>query len=286
VAQHAANLRQSGVDGLMLSWTMGGYPSSPNLEVVTEIGQSSGLGAVEALEKVARRRFGETLGPAVVKAWRAFSRAFREFPFGTGLYFTPTQAGPSNLLWEKPTGYAATTVGSPYDDLQGWRASCPEDYPASTFTRQFEKIADGFEAALAELKATADRQSLSTAERRALSQELNVAEAAAIHFRTTANQCRFVEVRLEISAAKTAADAHACRQTLRAIVEKELRLARELLAIQVRDSRIGFEASNQYFYVPMDLAEKVLNCADLLERWLSADAAGAVDRPGPARRGA
>jgi len=34
--------------------------------------------------------------------------------------------------------------------------------------------------------------------------------------------------------------------------------------------RLGFEASNQYAYIPMDLAEKVLCCRDLLDRWLPA----------------
>jgi hypothetical protein len=36
--------------------------------------------------------------------------------------------------------------------------------------------------------------------------------------------------------------------------------------IQTHDSRIGFEASNQYNYVPVDLGEKVLNCRYLLEK--------------------
>jgi hypothetical protein len=29
-----------------------------------------------------------------------------------------------------------------------------------------------------------------------------------------------------------------------------------------------FEASNQYYHVPLDLVEKALNCRDMLERWL------------------
>jgi hypothetical protein len=33
------------------------------------------------------------------------------------------------------------------------------------------------------------------------------------------------------------------------------------------DSRIGFEASNQYVYVPLDLAEKIINCRWLLEQY-------------------
>jgi UDP-glucose 4-epimerase len=38
--------------------------------------------------------------------------------------------------------------------------------------------------------------------------------------------------------------------------------------LQTRDSRLGFEASNHYYYVPIDLLEKVLNCQYLLEHWL------------------
>jgi hypothetical protein len=51
------------------------------------------------------------------------------------------------------------------------------------------------------------------------------------------------------------------------ILAEELELAVQLHAIQSRDSRFGFEASNQYHYTPMDLAEKVLNADDLLTRW-------------------
>jgi hypothetical protein len=50
----------------------------------------------------------------------------------------------------------------------------------------------------------------------------------------------------------------------------EIDLARRLHAIQGGDSRIGFEAACQYFYVSVDLAEKVLNCDDLLARWIPA----------------
>ena len=46
-------------------------------------------------------------------------------------------------------------------------------------------------------------------------------------------------------------------------LESEIVLARQLLALVREDSRIGFEPSCQYFYVPLDLVEKVVNC-----RWL------------------
>lgn len=264
VAQHAVNLREAKVDGLMLGWTLGGYPS-PNLEVVSEIGHEPDMSTSQAMENVAKRRFGEELGPHVVKAWRGFSKAFREFPFGSGLYFTPMQVGPSNLLWEKPTGFTSTMVGFPYDDLEGWRRS----YPVDAFTRQFEKISDGFDAAIAELKRAAQGQRLSASEQHTFAQELSVAEAAAIHFRSTLNQCRFVETRQVLFQAKTAGERQPIINTLKKIIQNEMELARRLYAVQMHDSRIGFEASNQYYYIPMDLAEKVLNCEDLLNRWLA-----------------
>ena len=60
---------------------------------------------------------------------------------------------------------------------------------------------------------------------------------------------------------------------LERVVQQELTLSKRLYAIQSRDSRIGFEASNQYYYVPADLVEKVLNCRDLLDRWLPSERA-------------
>jgi hypothetical protein len=264
VAQHAANLRDAKVDGLMLSWTLGGYPS-PNLEVVAEIGRHSDCSPTQAMEKVARQRFGVGAGHAVVKAWQEFSVAFREFPFGAGLYFTPLQVGPSNLLWEKPSGYHATMVGFPYDDLDLWRTG----YPIDVFIGQLEKVAQGFERALVELRAAvAQNNDGSLTESRTLDEELNVAGAAAIHFRSAANQSQFIEMRRALADSQTAQAKSPAVAALRETINHEIALARMMYEIQMRDSRIGFEASNQYYYVPIDLAEKVLNCYDLLARWL------------------
>ena len=44
-------------------------------------------------------------------------------------------------------------------------------------------------------------------------------------------------------------------------------------ARQLRNSRREFEASNQYYCVPIDLAEKMLSCRHLLDQWLPAQEA-------------
>jgi hypothetical protein len=270
VARHAANLRRLGVNGLMLGWTLGGYPS-PNLEVVAEIGTASADGATldpgVAMARVAERRFGKQLAPQVVGAWQEYSEAFSEFPFhGSLVYSAPMQVGPANLLWGEPTGYHASMVGFPYDDLDAWRAV----YPPEVFIGQFEKVATGFEQAHAHVAAAFEtcRRQLTAEQRATAEQELSVGAAAAIHFRSVANQARFVMERRRLKAATSPADVRSARAELARLLRAEIQSARQLHAVQSRDSRIGFEASNQYYYVPVDLAEKVLNCHDLLTRWL------------------
>jgi hypothetical protein len=264
VARHATNLRQTNVDGLMLGWTLGGYPS-PNLEVVGEICHDASMTPADAMLRVAARRFGKTLAPAVVTAWSEFSAAFSEFPFHVSLvYSAPFQVGPANALWAEPTGYQASMVGFPYDHLDAWRAI----YPPEVFVDQLEKVADGFDTAIIRLSTAAKILPASRREHRALRDELNVAEAASIHFRSVANQARFVLGRDALARAAKGQPRNTQIALLEKVLRDELALAKQLFGVQSRDSRIGFEASNHYFYVPFDLAEKVINCRDLLDRWL------------------
>ena len=267
-AEHVRRLGQEGVDGLMLGWTLGGYPSA-NLEAMAEVGRAAGVTVEEALLAVARRRFGAATAPQVVAAWQRFSSAFAEFPYHIGtVYHAPLQVGPANLLWEAPTGYRATMVGIPYDDLDGWRAV----YPAVVFAAQLDRVADGFNEGVAVLRAA-----LAGAENGrwgdALRREIDVADAAAIHFRSVAFQTRFVGARNALAETRTREDARLLTEELEQLLRSEVALAVRLRAIQARDSRIGFEATNQYYYVPVDLGEKVLNCRDLLDRWLPSERA-------------
>ncbi|MFN3648841.1 MAG: hypothetical protein ACK47B_04595 [Armatimonadota bacterium] len=278
VAQHAANLRGSGVRGLMLGWTLGGYPS-PNLEVVSELGRHQELTPEGAIARVAERRFGPAAAPHVVRAWRAWSAAFREFPYHIGVvYNAPLQTGPANPLWAERTGYGATMVGFPYDDLASWRSVFPPD----VFIGQLERVADGFDAGLRDLRAQTEALGgkASREQRRELAREQDVAEAAAIHFRSVANQARFVRDRDALAAEREPARVAALCDQLETTLRSEIALAKRLYQIQQRDSRIGFEATNHYYYVPADLVEKVVNCQALLDGWLKSQRDGVVGRGG------
>ena len=262
VATHAANLRNAKVDGLMLGWTLGGHPS-PNLEVVAAIGNNPALSPIDAMKQVAQSKFGKASG-AVVTAWRQFSTAFSEFPYHIGVvYSAPLQSGPSNLLWEKPTGYTATMVGIAYDDINAWRSH----YPVNVFTGQLMKVATGFTAAVDELRRATRNMGLTPDEQEAIDNECTLAETISIHYHSVANQTLFNQLRNQLAGLK-GAEKVASIQQLEKILKEEATLAKRMFDLQGRDSRLGFEATNHYFYTGVDLLEKIINCNDLLDRWL------------------
>lgn len=251
VARHMHNLAQSGIDGQMLSWSLGGYPS-PNLELAAELSQKPIPTIEQALRNVANRRYGKAATPEILEAWETFSEAFEEFPFHiTTLYAGPQQRGPANLLFAEPSGYGASMVGFPYDDLTTWRRI----YPAETFAEQFEKVAKGFEAGLELMRPAFDQADAQTHHEN-LVEDLRIAEAATIHFKSVANQARFVIARDSQPPDKKIMSERANR---------EIANARGLFELTQQDARIGYEASNHYYYYPLDLVEKVVNCKYILE---------------------
>ena len=53
------------------------------------------------------------------------------------------------------------------------------------------------------------------------------------------------------------------KQELEEIVDDEIRCVERLLTLVRGDSRLGFEASNHYFYTPLSLVEKIVSCEEL-----------------------
>jgi len=245
VAGHAIALRDAKVDGVSLSWTLGCYPS-PNHLVFAETTKKS-KSAGEVLDNVARSCYGAAAVPFVRKAWTAFSEGFREYPFHVGVvYDSPVQMGPANPLYATNTGWSASMVGIPYDDLKSWRTI----YPAETWIAQMDKVADGFvrgcrlwQDAVHAMEGKAKADAI---------RDLGTYRVAELHFRSVADQARFV-------LARDRGD----RAEMRRIAARELATAKEILPLVRADSRIGYECSNHYFYIPQDIVEKIVLCRGL-----------------------
>ena len=239
VAEQAANLTREGVEGVMLSWSCGSAPAM-NLRVY----------GGESLDEIAADVYGAAAAPFVRRAWTAYSEGFRRYPFDiVTVYKGPMQWGPANPLYPKPTGYQATMVGFPYDALRfgTWDNQWHGRFPVEAWIARFDEVAQGFAEGnrlFAEALAHVEPAKRAAAER-----DLAMFRAEEMHFRSTVDQSRFILAR---DAGNTS--------EIRRLALKELATAKAYLPLVRADSRIGYECSNHYYYVPRDVVEKILAC--------------------------
>ncbi len=249
ILEHCENLTRAGISGIMPSWTCGGY-ASPNLAAAKSYYYSPRPEQPEILRAVAVQRFGSSAADAIVKAWHQFSEAFREFPYGVHVYIIPTQHGPANPLRLTPTGYRPGMILFPYDDYKAWSAK----YPPEVVQRQFARMASLWHAGLRLFEKAMPE--VSPAKKRNAELDLAIARTCAHHFESTANQVEFYMLRDK-------SDPAALRR-MRQLAEQEIDLARRQYPIARQHSVIAYEASNHYYYTPLDLVEKVLNCRHVI----------------------
>lgn len=87
--------------------------------------------------------------------------------------------------------------------------------------------------------------------------DLVVTEAAGLYFESLALGIDFYQLRN-----RSALDSSDARQNLRALA----RVAERLVTLCRLDSRIGFEASIGYVFLPLDIREKIAACRYLIGR--------------------
>ena len=225
IEEHIRRLSNEGVEHLLLSWTLGGYPCKN----------------VAAAAKYFYEGYECDESEGNLEAQMQFSKAFSEFPFHVQvLYKAPQNAGPSNLLYEKPTGYTATMTCYSYDDVESWRAI----YPADVLESQFAKLCDGWEKGLDMLDQDAkDETAL-------------MARATYCLFKSTLDQIRFVRARDESRYADMVA-----------LAKSELETAKRMLSLMNENAAIGYEAANHYYFSKGQLIEKILNCNYLIDTY-------------------
>jgi hypothetical protein len=259
VLEHCRGLAAAGVNGVMASWTCGGYPS-PNLRAAAAYAFDPRPDDAAVLQNEAERMYGSAAAPDAVAAWKAFSEAFQEFPYGVAVYVIPTQHGPANLLRMVPTNLKPGMILFPYDAYQSWSGAYPPDVVCSQFRTMAAKWRAGLEH-LERAAAQASPPKKATARR-----ELAIATTCYNHFESTANQVEFYRLRDSLSGIGTATRRRE-RQRMLELVGSEMKLARDQYFVARQESLIGYEASNHYYYTPLDLVEKMLNC-DWIERTL------------------
>lgn len=165
VEEHLTRLAEAGVNGLMISWSLGGY-------------LGGNLGLLNATpQQLAQALVGPKHATALQNTWHKLSEAFREFPFCIlTVYHSPVQFGPANLLHARPTAWKATMVGFPYDDLETWRGEYPED----VYENQFARLTALWREGVKSLESTG------------LDDQLSIARALLCYFQSVTSQIRFI----------------------------------------------------------------------------------------------
>ncbi|MBE6375596.1 MAG: hypothetical protein E7050_03930 [Lentisphaerae bacterium] len=239
VEEHLNNLRQLGINDFVLSWSLGGYPGG-NMRLLDN-----------SKEEIAREDFGSAAGK-ILEAYEKFEAGFRHFPFHLNdpLYRAPHNFGPGSLLFGKPTGYEATMVGFPYDDLAGWCGI----YPPEVYEKEYEILCDLWHQGIEILHGA--EKDIAPESEEVFRELLRIAETAYCHFRTTGLHAAFVRLR---DAGK--------KELLPEIIREEAALAEKMFLLAAEDSRLGFEASNHYYYTRQTLLEKIINCDYLLKQF-------------------
>lgn len=261
IAEHAKNLSNEAVDGIMFSWSVGGYPSQ-NMFLFQEVFNNP---QKNDLLQFAVQKYDKKSAPYIRDAWEYFSKGFAEYPYNIGtLYRGPQQMGTANLLYIDPTNYKATMVGIPYDDLSSWQSI----YPTEIWIAQMEKVANGFDTGYNEL--TKALKVASCRKRSIIQKEMNLVKAIEFHFSSIVLQAKFTNERNSyLNEKDNLTKLNSLKRMEDYVVEEKLNV-KGLLPLVLKDPTIGYESSNQYFYIPHDLKEKYINLNHILE-WIKTE---------------
>ncbi len=230
IIEHMENLKALGVGGLMLSWTVGGYPTL-SLDLVDRIFEGE-----FDYDAWLKEHFGNN-ADAVRVAVSHFSKGFRYYPHTIGtLYQGAQELGASNLLYKEKTGYHATMVTYAFDDYNAWRGT----YTVEEFLSLLDSL-------LCEWKKGLD---------------LLCGIKGNVHFDELLRFAKVVYVNIKSMAVQTRynlARDEGRKDEIPALLAEEGRLARQLYALAASDSRIGYEASNHYYFTQNNFIEKIIN---------------------------
>ncbi len=241
VLEHVENLKKEKVSHIMLSWTLGGYPSD-NIKIATSAFFEDENDDGDAYRTVLQNSYGK-YADTVKKAATHFSQAFREFPFScASMYYGPQNVGTANLMYSKPSGFTATMTCYAYDDLDTWRSGA---YSEEVYENQYRLLCEKWEKGLEELRE------MPTCE------FSDMALYGYTFFKSSYNQVRFIRIR----------EKEEYKTECVSILKDEINLAKTAYEIMSRNSAVGYEAANHYYVNKTMLAEKIVSCTAMLKNF-------------------
>lgn len=230
MTEHVKRLKKLGIQGLMLGWSLGGYPGGV-LPLINSICENDNFDEKKWYAEV----YGENAGE-IMRAVKIFGVAFQNYPFSVdSIYFGAHNMGCGNLWSIEKHNRESTMVCFTFDDIEKWTYP----YGADIYISLMEKLCKEWEIGI----KTFENIESNTATKEFIS----CAKAAFIHFKSALNLAKF---------SKYKSDLQANSEILKDCLESELKITKELYKIILTDAKIGFEMTNHYYYDENLLLEK------------------------------
>jgi len=282
------------IDGTMETWS---YGFKPNImaELRNWYSWSGAPPLDELLQAIARREFGPGSEDLALTAWDHFSQAIRLVP-DTGPNMGTTNSIGSPFFFQKPKARAIVVEHSwtpagiqaggvrvsaywPYapdrvilvpDFTNQTNAAARYASPFSlpVFNKYLLLAADQMEKGLGSYRRAALQAP--AAKRKTAFREVLLAEQLQRMMRSDQAILEFEDLRLKLAKAADAAERGRTVDRMTAILKQELARTQAARDTQLRDSRLGYEWEQDYFYTPDVLAEKVLQIRGVLDREIPA----------------
>ncbi len=251
-------LKNTGIDGLMESWSFGCYPSI-NADVANRYTWEEYIDKNSILKELAMRFYGEDGSNEALEAWRCFDESFSQYPFHiTFLYTSPIQFGAAYKFSFKLTDII-TGVYRPGEDYHKWCIAFGPDNVVKRFNKMIEKWDEG----LKHLRNAFKHMDNHNEEK--LKKDITVAKAISNIMKATVNSIEYLMKREKLFSVNEVDNIKKISKELKEILKKEISLAEEFHILVSSDSRIGFESASHYFYRPMDIMENLVGCHQILD---------------------
>jgi hypothetical protein len=159
------------------------------------------------------------------------------------MYDSPQNLGPANMWSLYPDEKESCMIGNSWDDYKTWMAQ----YPYEIFISQTEKMLSLWKEGIDILASIKDDEKVD--------ELLLMAEVSYLHLESDLVHSKYAYLKTDIEKN---------REELISLMEYEKERTAKLIGYVLRDGRIGFEASNHYYYNVNLLKEKLINMDKLI----------------------
>ena len=233
---HLDALSAVGIEDYMISWTHGGYPS-PTFNMIASYSPET------ALDDWYDTYYGKN-AVKVHEGVRKICDGFREYPFSVPhMYSSPQNLGPANMWSLRADEKTSGMICFSWDDYKKWM----HNFPYEIFISQTEKMLALWREGTEILK------SIDGDER--VTELVRMAEVAYLHLESDLVHTKYAYLKSDIKKN---------RAELISLMEFEKIRTEKLISLVMEDGRIGFEASNHYYYTANLLKEKLINMDKLI----------------------